>query len=395
MHYIKEHFSNKYESTIEFSDIVDKNIIMALYDETAIYWVHNLASDKKLACVTDDWVVFYCEKFDVYFFYYLKFDGFSNKKCMDSLKEVVDKNKYTHLILSYDSGRMVDDFESNSSIEKFDYSLLNFNSEILYENNIKNIWDCKKVKYFFSCSNMIRRDTNGKEYSSIWQDENTNKFILDYKYAFTCFYIKLGFSYFQKGEQGFEVSNRQNKVFLYSKSPNKNSNHPRYNAIIKALETNKILNKSYTDEDWFWYYANYNYYHTPFINDYNLCKFNLIMETQSINSFDSYHHIKSKNQFFSEKTLKGLLVSTPAYILLQYPVYEELKRYGFYFLNEEFGEYTYSNYERFCEWLKNCSDIEFDEMFNKAFEKSRKNKELVETYIYSDKEREINLLINS
>ena len=155
-----------------------------MYDETAIYWVHNLASDKKLACVTDDWVVFYSKKFDVYFFYYLKFDGFSNKKCMDSLKEVVDKNKYTHLILSYDSGRMVDDFESNSSIEKFDYSLLNFNSEILYENNIKNIWDCKKVKYFFSCTNMIRRDTNGKEYSSIWQDENTNKFILDYKVKF-------------------------------------------------------------------------------------------------------------------------------------------------------------------------------------------------------------------
>jgi hypothetical protein len=34
-------------------------------------------------------------------------------------------------------------------------------------------------------------------------------------------------------------------------------------------------------------------------------------------------------------------------------------------------------------------------MFERAFEKSRKNKELVETYIYSDKEKEINLLINS
>ena len=270
-----------------------------------------------------------------------------------------------------------------------------FNSEILFETGERDMWNCKKMKYFFSCSNMIKRDENGKLVQSIWQEQNNNKFIIDYKYAFTCFYIKLGFSYFQKGEQGFKVSNRENKVFLYSKSPNKDSEHPRYSSILKALETNKILNKSYTDEDWFWYFANYNYYHTPFINDYNLCKFNLIMETQSINSSDSEEDLKNTNQFFSEKTLKGLLVSTPAYILLQYPVYEELKRYGFYFLNEEFGEYTYSNYERFCEWLKNCSDIEFDEMFNKAFEKSRKNKELVETYIYSDKEREINLLINS
>ena len=66
-----------------------------------------------------------------------------------------------------------------------------------------------------------------------------------------------------------------------------------------------ILNKSYTDEDWFWYFANYNYYHTPFINDYNLCKFNLVMETQAISSSDTEKDLKNTNQFFSEKTLKA------------------------------------------------------------------------------------------
>ena len=394
MHYINEHFSSKYESTIEFSEIVNKNIIMCMYDDTAMYWVHHLASDKKFVCSNDDWMVYYSEKFDVYFFYYLQFSGFNQSNFATSLKNIVSKNKSTHFILTYQSGRMDNYFELNE-IEKFNYSIINFNSEILLETGERDMWSCKKMKYFFSCSNMIKRDENGKLVQSVWQEQNSNKFIIDYKYTFSCFYIKFGFSYFQKGEQGFEVSNRQNKVFLYSKSPNKDSTHPRYSLILKALETNKILNKSYTDEDWFWYFANYNYYHTPFINDYNLCKFNLIMETQAINSHDTEHHIKTTNQFFSEKTLKGLLVSTPAYILLQYPVYEELKKYGFYFLNEEFGEYTYSNYERFCEWLKNCSDVEFDEMFNKAFEKSKKNKELVETYIYSDKEKEINLLINS
>ena len=114
------------------------------------------------------------------------------------------------------------------------------------------------------------------------------------------------------------------------------------------------------------------------------------------------------NLFLSEKTLKALMVSTPTYVLLQYPVYQKLKEAGFYFLNEEFGKYDNScdilyssikkyeeNYNNFCEWLKNCSDIEFDEMFQKTYKKSINNKTILETYLNSDKEKEINLLINT
>ena len=56
------------------------------------------------------------------------------------------------------------------------------------------------------------------------------------------------------------------------------------------------------------------------------------METQTPNSFDTPESIATLNQFFSEKTLKALMVSTPAYVLLQYSVYRELKDYGFYFV---------------------------------------------------------------
>jgi hypothetical protein len=120
------------------------------------------------------------------------------------------------------------------------------------------------------------------------------------------------------------------------------------------------------------------------------------METQTPNSFDTPESIATLNQFFSEKTLKALMVSTPAYVLLQYSVYRELKDYGFYFLNEEFGEnIDFTNYDKFCEFFRNASDEDMEKLFNVAYEKSKKNKELLEQYIFSDKEKEINLLINS
>jgi hypothetical protein len=87
-------------------------------------------------------------------------------------------------------------------------------------------------------------------------------------------------------------------------------------------------------------------------------------------------------------------VATPAYVLLQEEVYDVLKNYGFYFLNEEFGKYGYENYEKFCDFLKNASDKQLDDLFNRTYEKSKLNKIKLEEYIYSDKTKEINLLIN-
>ena len=68
-----------------------------------------------------------------------------------------------------------------------------------------------------------------------------------------------------------------------------------------------------------------------------MCKFNLVVETQSLLTFKSEKYLIDENKFFSEKTLKALMVSTPAYVLLQHNVYHSLKDYGFYFLNEEFA----------------------------------------------------------
>lgn len=392
-----DHFKRNHTELIPFSEIVNKNIIMCLYSDTSLYWVHTLVNDKEYACINENWLVYYSKKFDLYFFYYTNVNiNDWNNNLIKEVNLLSEKNKYIHLILG--DGNNIKElikYFDEKPIVNLDYSILNFNSEVLTEDDPHDIWSKKNIKYFFACTNMIGR-ANGINVAGKWQLEFKDKFILDHKYSFVCFYHKLGFCYFQKGEQGFEVSNRQNKIFLYSKVPDKHRDNPRYVAVNKALSTNKIFEKEYTESDWFWYFANYNYYHIPFISDYNLCKFNLVMETQTPNSFDSEESIATSNQFFSEKTLKALMVSTPAYVMLQYSVYKQLKEYGFYFLNEEFGEnIDFSNYNRFCEWFKNANDEEMENLFKVAYEKSKKNKELVEKYIFSDKEREINLLINS
>jgi len=124
--------------------------------------------------------------------------------------------------------------------------------------------------------------------------------------------------------------------------------------------------------------------------DYNMCKFNLVMETHPLNFQEDFY----SNEFLSEKTVKALMAATPAYILLQYDVYNSLKEYGFYFLNDEFEDYDSKiNYRKFCKFFKDTNDVEMDILFNKTFEKSRNNKELLEKYIYSDKEKEMQLLI--
>jgi hypothetical protein len=287
---------------------------------------------------------------------------------------------------------LINKFEKND-IPNFSYSLLNFNSEVLTDKDPHNMDEYTKLKYLFSCTNIIGRTDKHENVKSNWLTNNPEKFILDYKYSFIFFYHRFGFNYFQKGEQNVEISNRENKVFLYSKS-HRSTGHPRWESIKLALNTGKIYEKSYSEEDWFWYYANYNYYHTPFAIDYNTCKLNLVMETQSVPKVESIENDLATNNFFSEKTLKALIVSTPAYVLLQRNVYKELTDYGFYFLNKEFGESGYANYERFCEFLKNASESDIDELFNKAYEFSKHNKKKVEEYIYSDKVKELNLLFN-
>jgi len=113
------------------------------------------------------------------------------------------------------------------------------------------------------------------------------------------------------------------------------------------------------------------------------------METQPLTDYQS-----NLSNFCTEKTVKTLVASTPSYVIMPEDVYNQLKTYGFYFLNEEFGDYNFNNYIKFCEFLEYSNQNNFDELYNKSIIKSSKNKSKLEEYIYSDKTFEISLLLN-
>jgi hypothetical protein len=85
-------------------------------------------------------------------------------------------------------------------------------SEVLTEDNPFEIEKFEKLKYFFSCTNMLSSD---RKSNSKWALENADKMKVDYKYSLTYYYHKFGFCYYQKGNQQLEISNRKNNVFFY------------------------------------------------------------------------------------------------------------------------------------------------------------------------------------
>ena len=390
-----------WQNKIDLFSLENEKIVYTHLIDNSIFWVHNLTQKKELVFLDSDYAVYDCYEHGFYIVYLIS-DGGKDLVSMtlNDMLKLIEKN-YVHCLLS-DSrlkNELINIFEKIIDSNNFNYSILNINSEVLTEKDPFDLFNMPKMKYFFACTNIIGQKHNK---ASEWPAKNVDKIQRDFKYSLTYFYHKFGFCYYQKGNQPLEISNRENKVFLYSKHSGEHSE--RYRLIKKAIDTGRIQEKPYTTDDWFWYFVNYNYYHMPFFTDYNSCKFNLVMETQP-----PVETKPNSNLFLSEKTLKALMVSTPTYVLLQYPVYQNLKEAGFYFLNEEFGKYDNSydmlsnsnikayeeNYDNFCKWLTKCSDIEFNEMFEKTYKKSINNKTILENYLNSDKEKEINLLINN
>lgn len=376
---------------------IDKKIIMSRWDDTiSTTWVHSLTLDREFLCLLENqYLIFYSKKFDLYFFYSLDVE-FNDVDFKDKLLKLTENN-FVHILISHSPFcYKFLTFLSEVEIKNLKHSLLFLTADPFLDNRPFDLKLYKKLNYIFSSTNVVK-DRNPNDlrwFDNMWLENNINKIYIDHKYSLAYYYFRFGLNFIQNGENLIEISNKKDKVFLYSKTNYKSN---RDIAINMALNSNKIYEKVFSKEDIFFNYRNEDNYHIPFIIDYNICKFNLIMETNKPSNDDNETVYEKENIFLSEKTLKGLMVDTPCYILLKPQTYKTLKDYGFYLLNSEFeeGEYDFSNYERFCQWLKNCTDIEFNEMFDIAFEKSKKNKELLEKYIYSDKETEINLLINT
>lgn len=364
------------QNVLTIDDIVDSKIILCVSTDIVLYWVYYLSPDSNIVSVNNNYVIFRFNDGD----YIVQITN-SNENIVMNIVNLLTKKNYVHFVLC-DFDRVNDyitKFESDN-IDNFNYSLVNYMSETVYDTEPRPLDKLSKIKYYFTSTNVLSRSGN-KNVPSDFQTNMGDRFILDFRYSLTYFYTKLGFNYFQKGDHQLTNSNRLNKVFLYSKS----ISTVRDNTIKLAIETGKIYEKVYSDEDWFWYFNNYNQYHTPFVADYNSCKFNLVTETQPQET-----HGVLTGLFFSEKTLKTFLVPTPSYVLLQEEVYNQLIFNGFYFLNVEFN----NNYEDFCRFLKDCTDKDMDSLFESTYYKSKSNKLKLEEYIYCKKQKEIDLLFS-
>ena len=364
------------QNVLTIDKIVDSKIILCVSTDIVLYWVYYLSPNSDIVSVSNNYIVFRLNDGE----YIVQITNSNENTVMNIVNLLTEKN-YVHFVLcDFDKvNHYITKFESEN-IKNFNYSLVNYMSETVYDTEPRPLDKLNKIKYYFTSTNVLARSGNQNVISD-FQTNMGNRFILDFRYSLTYFYTKLGFNYFQKGNHLFTNSNRLNKVFLYSKS----INSTRDKSIKEAIETGKIFEKTYSDEDWFWYFNNYNQYHTPFIVDYNSCKFNLVMETQLQESNGQLVGL-----FFSEKTIKTFLVPTPSYVLLQEEVYKQLISNGFYFLNVEFN----NNYKDFCDFLKNSGDKDMGELFELTYHKSKSNKLRLEEYIYSLKQREINLLFS-
>lgn len=362
------------------SNLENKKLILGIGDDVSKFWVFSLTNELELIHQSSRYDLFFTSKFN---FYLVIFNTKNLEFIISSIKEITLKN-YVHFVLSdFDEvKKFIEHFEKIND-SNFDYSLLNYYSEILYDNEPINYTELNKFKYFFTSTNPLKKINDQPQTSDLILKLD-DRYVLDYKYSLIYFYFKLGFCYFQKGDHLFDNSIRQNKLFMYTKS----KDHNREVQIELARDTGKLYEKKFDKNDWYWYYHNYNNYHIPFIIDYNICKFNIIIETNHV-----MYNREDHPHFLSEKTLKSLIVPTPSYVLLQDKVYKDLVDYGFYFINKEFEGDGLYNYKNFCEYIKNINDTQLEEFYNKIKNHSYKNKKLLESYIFSDKIREINLLI--
>ena len=361
---------------MNFSNV---KILWCLKNDPVLYWVHNLTEKKMLVYEDNTYDVYYSDCFDVYFFYYKK-DDLNYTEIISSINILSeDFNNYVHVVLCdfRNINTVIDLLETQNKVF---YSCVNHVAECIYDTQPIRIKFLKNIKYYFSCSDLLNDENQISEF------QKTNKFVKDYKYSLTYFYFKLGFNFIQKENKLSSLNDKENKFFLYTKSK---KDSQREKLINLALDTKKIKPKEFTQEEYFWFKHNNQNNHMLFMFDYTLCKFNLVMETQPLTKESN-----NLSRFVTEKTLKTLMVPTPSYLVSMEDTYNELKDFGFYFLNEEFGEYNFNNYEKFCEFLKKSDDSVLNDLYDKTIDKSKKNKNKLEEYIYSDKIKELNLLIN-
>ena len=351
-------------------ELAGKKIILTGIRDNSVYFIHSLAKNKKLVEKNNEYQLFYVEDYDFYIYYLTNLQP--NDYVFSVIKNL-SKDNYVHYLLGdYNDEFVISYLEKQMDFKNFDYSLIFNFGETIGNNNPYNLKEYKKLKYLFS-STYVNDD---KTFN--WQKLNQEKFIFDIKYTFLFTYFKFGLNNILHIDSDYENKNKKNKIFVYTKVGDRLG---RINAVNRIKNIDRFYKKEFNEDDWFWHYTNYNQYHVSFYMDYTTCKFNLIFETFDETFVDI--------SFATEKSCKAFITNTPTYLHVNNFVLNELHNSGFYTLNKNF-----ENYEKFVRFMEQCSDKEFENLYLETKELSKDNKKILEDYIYSDKVKEINLLIN-
>lgn len=351
-------------------ELIGKKIIFSGNKDNSVYFVHSLTKDKELIEKHNDYLLFYCKKYDFFIYYITNLQP--NEYIISTLKDLC-KNNYVHFVMSdFNNELIIEHIEKEMDFSNFDYSIVYNFGETIENDKPYNLKKYSKLKYFFSSTEVHKKNLFD------WKDNNSEKFIFNAFYGFIYAYFKFGLNNVLNLYEKYENKNLINKVFVYTKVGDRTD---RINAVNAIKNLDRFYKKEFNIDDWFWYYTNYNQYHVSFYMDYTTCKINLIYET--------FDEVFTDISFATEKTLKGLITNTPFYVSVNKFIVNELHKFGFYTLNKNF-----ENYEKFITFMKECSDDEFETLYLEAKEKSKNNKKILEDYIYSDKVKEINLLIN-
>lgn len=351
-----------------------KIICCAIHDEVS-FFVYTLCKSKTLIFENNEYSLYYSNDYDFYLFFFKNI--FNKSKIILKLKELSEKNYVHYVICDTDTGFVSNHLEREMDFTNFDYSIMFYPGEFLTDDNPFKLKEFKHLKYLFSSTKTIN-----KEGWLTWQYENADNFFFDINYGILFGFFKLGFNYVNPSHLDFQTP-KLDKVFVYTKAQDRVG---RINSVKEFENIDRFYQKKFSKDDYFCFEVNRKANHFSNILDYNCCKFNLVLETLDF-TYDMVY-------FLSEKTVKGLMYNTPFYVNANSLLINELKSKGYYVLNEEFDGENYKNYKNFCDFMRECSDEQFDELHNRAIEKTKNNRNILIEYIYSDKVKEINLLIN-
>jgi len=355
-------------------DLKGEKIICCGQKDNSSFFVYNLCKNKTKILEDEHCIIYYSDDYKFYF-YFIK-NIFNNGILFSQLKNL-SKNNYVHYIFSDANNTFITNFiERNMDFTNFDYSIMYYPGEFLMDNHPFKISEYNHLKYFFSSTRTIN-----EENWFTWEYSNKDKFFFDINYGLFYGVFKVGFNFTNSSDLDVEL-NRLNKVFVYTKAENRVG---RIDSVKQIENIDRFYVKKFTEDDFFNFKLNAPAIHFPNPLDYNKCKFNLVLETLDFTYDMTY--------FLSEKTVKGLMYNTPFYVNANSYLIERLQEKGYYILNEEFEGKDFENYKNFCKFMNNCSDDEFDNLYDVASKRAKDNKIKLFEYIYSDKVNEIKLLI--